>query len=579
MPSPLSLHLGVKTDPIEYRYSWQWLFRILVEEDVHYLQLGTFFEIYQLPDDFFLKLRDQAAQFGLQISSVFTAHRELGGLFSCDPALEQVAFHSYKRLIQVGALVGARSVGSNPGAVLRDQMELKEAGIQSYITNMKKLMHHANECGVEILGIEPMSCLAEPPTLPSEILDFAEELLAYHRKHPHSTSRVGYCFDVSHGYLDADGKVRYNNLELLQTALPYITEMHLKNTDELLEATLGFSRDERAHGIVDIERVRDFLLENADLLPVRELIGYLEISGPKRGRDCTDRKLEDMLRVSIRHLRETFLTARSEKEKVEPGKEAVLPRALPGSSECSSPSPVKISSSMMCADMSRLHEEILRLERLGVAMLHWDIMDAHFVPNMPCGLALLQELRDRTSLPFDVHLMVENNEFFIRELAKIGVEMISVHSEADRHCDRTLSLIRQSGAKAGLALNPSTSLGVLEYLTERLDFVLLMTVNPGFAGQELTPSGLSKIADCRTWLNNRGLDVPIEVDGNVSFENMPKMVAAGANILAVGSSSLFYQGASRVENMKKIQDAVEHGLRMRTEGRSRCGTRTPGGQP
>ena len=161
--------------------------------------------------------------------------------------------------------------------------------------------------------------------------------------------------------------------------------------------------------------------------------------------------------------------------------------------------------------------------------------------------------------------MVENNEFFIRELAKIGVEQISVHYESAQHCDRVLSLIRETGAKAGLALNPSTLPSVLEYVAERLDFLLVMTVNPGFAGQKLTVSAFTKIKDCRTWLDDRGLSIPIEVDGNVSFDNIPKMVAAGADTLVAGSSSLFHSAASREENMKRIQIAIEAGLQMRSE--------------
>jgi ribulose-phosphate 3-epimerase len=196
-------------------------------------------------------------------------------------------------------------------------------------------------------------------------------------------------------------------------------------------------------------------------------------------------------------------------------------------------------------------------------------MDAHFVPNMPCGLVLLEQMRSRTSLPFDVHLMVEDNEFFIRELAKIGVQMISVHYESSRHCDRTLSLIRECGAQAGLALNPATSLGALEYLTDLLDFVLVMTVNPGFAGQKLSKSGLQKIADCRAWLDDRGLDTLVEVDGNVSFEHIPAMVSAGADALVLGTSSLFHPGANRQANMRKTLDSIRSGTQTRTRRRAK----------
>lgn len=219
---------------------------------------------------------------------------------------------------------------------------------------------------------------------------------------------------------------------------------------------------------------------------------------------------------------------------------------------------------MMCADMGHISAVIRRLHRLNVSMLHWDLMDAHFVPNMPCGLALLQHMRARTNMPFDVHLMVEDNDFFIRKVADIGVQMISVHVEATRHCDRALCAIRETGAKAGLALNPSTPLDVLEYVAELLDFVLIMTVNPGFSSQTLTCSSLRKIAECRAWLADRKLDVSVEVDGNVSFENIPKMIAAGADTLVVGSSSLFYPGASIAENMERVKAAIESGFQLPT---------------
>lgn len=213
--------------------------------------------------------------------------------------------------------------------------------------------------------------------------------------------------------------------------------------------------------------------------------------------------------------------------------------------------------------MGNLDDEVRRLARLGVSTLHWDIMDAHFVPNMPCGLALLEQLRGRTGLPFDVHLMVDDNEFFIGQLAKIGVQMISVHPETANHCHRTLSMIHEIGSKAGIALSPSTPLNVLEYLTDVLDFVVIMTVNPGFSGQRLVGSAFRKIADCRTWITSRNLHVALHVDGNVSFENIPEMIAAGADTLVVGTSSLFAPRTTRDRNMTKIKTAMQKGLRLR----------------
>ena len=193
-------------------------------------------------------------------------------------------------------------------------------------------------------------------------------------------------------------------------------------------------------------------------------------------------------------------------------------------------------------------------------------MDAHFVPNMPLGLETLRRLRPKTALPFDAHLMVENNSFFIRELVSIGVQLISVHAETCLHLDRVLSLIRDHGVRAGVALNPATPLSVLEYVLEKTDFVLLMTVNPGYAGQKLVPSTLEKIAQCREMIDRSGLKIAIQVDGNVSFENIPKMVAAGADILVAGTSSLFHAGATLRENLAKTDEAILTGITMRKEG-------------
>jgi ribulose-phosphate 3-epimerase len=201
-----------------------------------------------------------------------------------------------------------------------------------------------------------------------------------------------------------------------------------------------------------------------------------------------------------------------------------------------------------------------RLEADGADWLHFDVMDAHFVPNMPLGLETIRALRSKTGLPFDVHLMVDNADFFVRELVKIGVQYVSVHAEACPHLDRTLALIREHGMKAGVALNPATPLSALDYVVESLDFVLLMTVNPGFAGQKLVPSAFRKIADCRAKLDRR---IPIEVDGNVSFEHIPKMVAAGADVLVAGTSSVFSKDAALLENFTKTRSAILTGLKER----------------
>jgi ribulose-phosphate 3-epimerase len=227
---------------------------------------------------------------------------------------------------------------------------------------------------------------------------------------------------------------------------------------------------------------------------------------------------------------------------------------------------VLLAPSIMCADMGHVAEEIRRLEEAGCDWLHFDLMDAHFVPNMPVGLVLLEDVRKLTSLPFDVHLMVDNNDFFIERLAPMGVDWISVQVESAVHLDRTLQLIRSTGARAGAALNPATPLRALDYVHEHLDYVLVMTVNPGYAGQKLVPSAFRKITDARDYLHRHGLDVPIEVDGNVSFEHIPRMVAAGADILVAGTSSVFHRDGSRRENTLRTRECIRRGLEMRQSG-------------
>ena len=546
--SELKLELGVKSDPIEYRYSFAWLLRIMADEGVRHLQLGSFFELYGLPDDAWLRLRDEAQGAGVSITSVFTAHRELGGFFRPERGWADVARRGYERLIQVAALLGARSAGSNPGSVLRDRMADKTAGLETFARHFKELLALAHDRGLEALCIEPMSCLAEPPTLPGEIAALLGELDAWHRGRVAATAAPRLCADVAHGYADADGRVRWDNLQLLDAAVPWLHEVHLKNTDALFNATFGFSDAERARGIVKVEEVRDRLLEAAPRLPVRTLVGYLEIGGPKWGRDYSDRRLEEELRASIRWLREAWTAG------------AAAPAARPASPPLPA---VQVSPSLMCADLCDLAAEVSRLERLGVSMLHFDLMDGRFAPNMPLGLEVIRQLRPRTRLAFDVHLMVEDNDWFVRRLASIGVERIAVHAESARHLERTLALIRDSGARAGVALNPATPPEALEYVLDRIDFVVVMTVNPGFAGQKMVSSAIRKIEACRRYLEARGSAAAIEVDGNVSFANIPDMVAAGASILVAGTSSLFAPPAPLERNMERLLAAAAGGLSRR----------------
>ncbi|MBJ7284311.1 MAG: ribulose-phosphate 3-epimerase, partial [Akkermansiaceae bacterium] len=303
---------------------------------------------------------------------------------------------------------------------------------------------------------------------------------------------------------------------------------------------------------IDVAAVRHLLLSEADRLPVNPMIGYLEIGGPKLGRDYSDGELERNLRESLAYLRETWLDGQAE-----PAPVAAKPVELKTVSK------IRIEPSIMCADAGHLADEVRRLAEVGVHALHFDIMDAHFVPNMPLGLGMIEQIRPLTSLPFDAHLMVDDPAFFIPLLAKIGVDHVSIHIEAVPDAERVLAMIRDHGMKAGLGFNPGTPLDALDLLVPHLDFVLIMTVNPGFAGQKLVPTTLKKIADCRARLDALGANIPIQVDGNVSFENIPAMVAAGGDWLIAGTSSLFSKQASRGENMTRMLKAADEGLSQR----------------
>ena len=225
--------------------------------------------------------------------------------------------------------------------------------------------------------------------------------------------------------------------------------------------------------------------------------------------------------------------------------------------------PILIAPSIMCANPLRVEDDLRQLEAAGVDLLHFDVMDAHFAPNMPMGLGLLERLHSSTKLPLDVHLMVDNNGQFIDWIAPLGIQQISLHVESEIHLDRTLARIRELGIKAGIALNPTTPLTSLQYVLERLDYVLIMTVNPGFAGQKMVPMAIRKIVDFRNYLDDLGLKIPIQVDGNVSFENIPDMVAAGAEVLVCGSSSVFKAGTTIEQNVQKTRDVIASGLHMR----------------
>ena len=197
---------------------------------------------------------------------------------------------------------------------------------------------------------------------------------------------------------------------------------------------------------------------------------------------------------------------------------------------------VQIAPSLLSADFSRLCEEIAKVDRGGADMIHLDIMDGHFVPNITFGPPVVAKLRSCTDLPFDAHLMIENPDRFIEPFVDAGVDMISVHIEAPGHLQRTLALIRDRGASAGVVLNPATSIEGLRYILDDIDFILIMSVNPGFGGQAFIPSTIQKLQDLSGMLSNAGKQIPIQLDGGVDPDNTAEVTSAGARILVAGSA-------------------------------------------
>ena len=196
----------------------------------------------------------------------------------------------------------------------------------------------------------------------------------------------------------------------------------------------------------------------------------------------------------------------------------------------------RIAPSILSADFARLGEEVAAVEAAGADLLHFDVMDNHYVPNLSIGPLVCASLRPRTGLQIDVHLMVKPVDRIIPEFAKAGANIISFHPEASEHVDRTLALIRECGCKAGLAFNPATPLSHLEHTLDKLDLVLLMSVNPGFGGQQFIASILPKIAEVRQRIAKAGRDVWLEVDGGVKIDNIAEIAQAGADTFVAGSA-------------------------------------------
>lgn len=196
-----------------------------------------------------------------------------------------------------------------------------------------------------------------------------------------------------------------------------------------------------------------------------------------------------------------------------------------------------LAPSILSADFTRLGEQLHELEECGCGAVHIDVMDGSFVPNISFGMPVIRSIRPCTQMVFDVHMMVDEPARFVAEVRDAGADMITVHAEACRHLDRTLEEIRQTGAMAGVALNPATPVSELRYILDRVDMVLLMTVNPGFGGQSYIPAMSGKIRDTREVLDSLGYpDIPIEVDGGINRTTVGEVRKAGAEIIVAGSA-------------------------------------------
>ncbi len=217
---------------------------------------------------------------------------------------------------------------------------------------------------------------------------------------------------------------------------------------------------------------------------------------------------------------------------------------------------LKISPSMMCADFLHLADELALFDQAGIEWLHIDVMDGHYVPNFTLGPDICRALEAGTAIPQDVHLMVEEPDRHIDSFLQLKAPRISFHPETVRQPVRVIDRIHEGGGTAGIAIDPALPLQNFRHLLPLVEQVVIMTVNPGYAGQKLIPHTLDKIAETREYLDSEGLSAEIEVDGNVSWQNIPKMAAAGANIFVAGTSSVFDKTIAREEALGRMRDLL-----------------------